>query len=122
MASFIKIQTQTDIDNATGIGKLVNPEKIVTVQSVNGDPTTTLVSFVLSSIPSSATGTGSRTVSVLEIEANIPIASTGFPVTEAMNKAIEIAILTNGAVVDFNAILKGIAVDGVFINSLSINS
>mgnify|MGYP003111521668 CR=1 FL=1 len=119
MASFIKIQTQTNIDAGNGVGFLINPEKIVSVLSDGGDPTFTYVSFVLSSIPSRLVSSGSTNVSVraLRIGAVVPAASTGFPVTEAMNKAIETAISTPGIVVDFNAILKGIAVDGFSINS-----
>tara|TARA_Y100000385_G_scaffold272581_1_gene313558 strand:+ start:365 stop:712 length:348 start_codon:yes stop_codon:yes gene_type:complete len=114
MASFIKIQTQEDIYNANGIGFLVNPEKIVSVQSDGGDPGLSYMSFL---IPKN-----NGNVFTLELEANIPAASTGFPVTQAMNKAIETAILTPGTVVDFNAILKSIAGDGTFIIYIGVNA
>ena len=118
MASFIRIQTQANIDNANGIGFLINPEKIVSVQSDSGDAAFTRVSFT----QSKSNLTVPPDVIQLELDANIPTASTGFPVTEAMNKAIEAAILTPGTVVDFNAVLKSIAVDGTFINNATITN
>ncbi len=118
MASFIRIQTRENIDNANGIGFLVNPEKIVSVQSDSGDAAFTRVSFT----QSKSNLTSPPDVIQLELDANIPVASTGFPVTEAMNKAIEAAILTPGTVVDFNAVLKSIAVNGTFINDVSITN
>lgn len=116
MASFIKIQTQANIDSANGIGFLINPEKIVSVQSDGGDPGFNYISFVV------ARGGNPNEVWQLEIDANIPAASTGFPVTQAMNKAIEIAISTPGTVVDFNAVLKGIAVDGTSVLDINITN
>lgn len=118
MASFIRIQNQSNIDNATGVGFLVNPEKIVSVQSDGGDPGFTYVSLTL---PKS-NNTAPPDVYQLEIDANIPAASTGFPVTEAMNIAIETAILTPGTVVDFNAVLKSIAVDGTFVIDVTVTN
>ncbi len=118
MASFIRIQNQSNIDNATGVGFLLNPEKIVSVQSDGGDPGFTYVSFT----QSKSNLTSPPDVIQLELDVNIPAASTGFPVTEAMNKAIETAILTPGTVVDFNAVLKRIAVDGTFVIDATISN
>jgi hypothetical protein len=118
MASFIRIQDQVNIDTATGIGFLINPEKIVSVQSDSGDPAFTRVSFT----QSKSNLTDPPDVIQLEIDATIPAASTGFPVTEAMNKAIETAILTPGTVVSLSAVLKSIAVDGTIINEAQVTN
>ncbi len=116
MASFIRIQTRENIDNANGIGFLVNPEKIVSVQSDGGDPGFALISFVV------ARGGNPNEVFQLELDANIAAGSTGFPLNQAMNKAIETAILTPGTVVDFNAVLKSIAVDGTAVVDINITN
>jgi hypothetical protein len=106
MASFIKITTTANI--GTGIGFFINPEKIVSVQSDGGDQSITLVSFIL---PLS-----SGLVFQLEIDCNPGTTPAGeFPITRAMNAAIETAISNPGVVVDFNAILKTIAVDDLVV-------
>ena len=111
MASFIKITTTANV--GTGIGFFINPEKIVSVQSDGGDPAITLVSFIL---PLS-----SGLVFQLEIDCDLGTTPSGeFPITRAMNAAIEIAISNPGVVVDFNAILKTIAVDDLVVQDVFI--
>jgi len=106
MASFIKITTTANI--GTGIGFFINPEKIVSVQTDGGDASITLVSFIL---PLS-----SGLVFQLEIDCDLGTTPSGeFPITRAMNAAIETAISNPGVVVDFNAILKNIAVDDLVV-------
>lgn len=108
MASFIKITTTANI--GTGIGFFINPEKIVSIQSDGGDPAITLVSFIL---PLSSNSTQ---VYQFEIDCDPGTTPSGeFPITRAMNAAIETAISNPGVVVDFNAILKNIAVDDLVV-------
>lgn len=112
MASFIKITTTANIN--TGIGFFINPEKIVSVLSDGGDPGITLVSFIL---PLSSQGGGN--VYQLEIDCDPGSTPSGeFPITRAMNAAIETAISNQGVVVDFNAILKNIAVDDLVVQDV----
>ncbi len=115
MASFIKITTTANVN--TGIGFFINPEKIVSVQSDSGDPMVTFVSVVL---PKSD-ATAPPQVNQLSIEIDTATTPAGeFPVTNAMNTAIETAIATPGVVVDFNFILKNIAVAGVTVTDVTI--
>ncbi len=111
MASFIKVTTTANI--GTGVGLFLNPEKIVSVQSDGGDPSITLVSFIL---PWSSNGPQNWQV---EIDCDPGSTPSGeFPITRAMNAAIEIAISNPGVVVDFNAILKTIAVDDLVVQDV----
>ena len=115
MASFIKIKTTANIN--TGLGFFINPEKIVSVQSDGGDNTFTYVSL----IPSGNQPTVNAQVYQLEIDCDPgSTPSDEFPITRAMNAAIEIAISNPGVIVDFNAILKGIEVDDIVVTGVNI--
>lgn len=117
MASFIKITTTANVN--TGIGFFINPEKIVSVQSDGGDQAVYFVSVIL---PKSD-ATAPPEVTQLSIEIDQATTPSGeFPVTKAMNTAIETAISTPGVVVDFNFILKNIAVAGVEVTDVYVTN
>jgi len=123
MASFIKISTSANF--GTGVGFFINPEKIVYFASDGGDPAIyfmrlnlpTQVQQVAGPINSNEVyGIG---IDIIDNRVGPP---NDFPLLEAMNEAIEIALNNDDVVVDVNLMLiqkvgRDYLIDGVSISN-----
>ena len=123
MASFIKISTSANF--GTGVGFFINPEKVVFVQSDNGDPATY---FIRLNLPSQVQGIANPVTNneiygmSIDIVDNRVGPPNDFPFLEAMNEALEIALNNDDVVVDVNLLLiqkvgRDYLIDGVSISN-----
>jgi len=106
MASFIKISTSADV--GTGKGFFINPEKIVFFKSDGADPALYFMRLNLPTQVQAVAGPVSNN-EVYSIAIDITDNRVGppndFPLLEAMNEAIEIALNNDDVVVDVNLML-----------------
>ena len=123
MASFIKISTSADV--RTGKGFFINPEKIVYFASDGGDPAQYFLRLDLPTQVQQVAGpVNNNEVYGIPIEVvdNRVGPPNDFPLLEAMNEAIEIALNNDDVVVDVNLMLiqkvgRDYLIDGVSISN-----
>jgi len=121
MASFIKISTSANF--GTGVGFFINPEKIVFAQNDGGDPQTYFIRLDIPVQSQQVAGpvTGNEVYGIgIDVVDNRVGPPNDFPLLEAMNEAIEIALNNDKVVVDVNLMLiqkvgRDYIIDGVSI-------
>lgn len=121
MASFIKISKTADV--GTGVGFFINPKNIVFTQNDNGDPILYIIRLKVSNEVSTITGPYSdNDVYSIGIEIDPATVGTGFPLLEAINQAVELALTNDGVVIDVNRIVARLADPGYSIIDISIGN
>ena len=121
MASFIKISKTADV--GTGVGFFINPKNIVFTQNDNGDPILYIIRLTVSNEVSTITGPYSdNDVYSISIEIDPATVGTGFPLLEAINQAVELALTNDGVVIDVNRIVARLADPGYSIIDISIGN
>ena len=121
MASFIKISKTADV--GTGVGFFINPKNIVFTQNDNGDPILYIIRLKVSNEVSTITGPyADNDVFSLTIEIDPATVGTGFPLLEAINQAVELALTNDGVVIDVNRIVARLADPGYSIIDISIGN
>ena len=121
MASFIKISKTADV--GTGKGFFINPENIVFTQNDSGDPQLYIIRLNLSNQVDSINGPyGSNEVWSITIDVDPLTAGTGFPLLEAINEAVELALTNDNVVIDVNRIVTRLADPGYTITDVSIGN
>ena len=121
MASFIKISKTADV--GTGVGFIINPKNIVFTQNDNGDPILYIIRLKVSNEVSTITGPyADNDVYSLTIEIDPATVGTGFPLLEAINQAVELALTNDGVVIDVNRIVARLADPGYSIIDISIGN
>lgn len=119
MASFIKISTSANY--GSGVGFFINPEKVVYFASDGADPAQYFLRLDLPTQVQAVAGpVNSNEVYGMGIEVvdNRVGPPNDFPLLEAMNEAIEIALNNDDVVVDVNLMLiqkvgRDYLIDGV---------
>lgn len=121
MASFIKISKTADV--GTGKGFFINPENIVFTQNDNGDQQLYIIRLNLSNQVDSINGayTGNEVYSIT-VDIDPATVGTGFPLLQAINEAVELALTNDNVVIDVNRIAARLADPGYTITDISIGN
>jgi hypothetical protein len=121
MASFIKISKTADV--GTGVGFFINPKNIVFTQNDNGDQIQYIIRLKVSNEVSTITGPyADNDVYSIGIEIDPATVGTGYPLLEAINQAVELALTNDNVVIDVNRIVTRLADPGYSIIDINIGN